>query len=168
VHTLHLIINGIGQALRSTRRKFLFLGLTLLMFLILFSTPILTIQGNSLAFQLSITRGTDVAIVLLLSSLLSLVVTLQLERKRCQKGCHINTATMAGMGSMGVAGTAFTGLLATGACSSCLVGILGFVGIGSAVAFTILDYRWYIVWAVIVLSVLFIMLTAKNIGRTLR
>ncbi|PIQ75831.1 hypothetical protein COU78_00475 [Candidatus Peregrinibacteria bacterium CG10_big_fil_rev_8_21_14_0_10_49_24] len=168
MHTLYLIINGIGQALRSTRRKFLFLGLTLLMFLILFSTPILTIQGNSLAFQLSITRGTDVAILLLLSSLLSLVIILQLERRRCGKACHTNTASMVGMGSTGVVGTAFAGLLATAACSSCIVGVLGFIGIGSAVAFALLDYRWYIVWAIIVLSVLFIMLTAKSIGRTFR
>jgi len=162
VHTLPLIINGTGQALRSTRRKFVLLGLTLLIFAVLFFIPIFTIQGNSLAFQLSITRWTDAAILLLLSSLLSLVIVLQIELRRCGKACHASTVSMAGTG---LVGTAFAGLLATAACSSCIVGVLGFIGIGSAVAFVLLDYRWYIVWAVIVLSVLFIILTAKSIGR---
>lgn len=162
---LTLVLNGLRQALRSANRKWLLFSLTLLTFVILFSIPIFTIEGNSLSIQLSMTRLQDAALLLLLSLLLSLVCVLQLERKHCGRACRARAVTTVGIGGAGILGTAFAGLLATAACSSCLVGVLGIVGIGSTVAFTLLDYRWYVVWVVILLAGLAIILTARTIGR---
>lgn len=158
------ILTGIRQVLQMPRRKWWFLVVTLIAFVVLFSIPVFSIPANSYAFQLSITRWTDVALLLAISIMLSLVVILQLEWQQSCDACESKVSTTVKGGSTVFAAFA-GGLFATAACSSCVVGILGLIGIGTSVAFALLDYRWYIVWTALLITATFVALTARKIAR---
>lgn len=161
---LPLIFIGIRQSLRTRQRKWLFLIISLLAFALLFSLPVFTVPGNSFAFQLTITRWIDVSMLTLLSLLLGLVIILQLENRKCGKTCKASVASAVGKSGAATFGVAGAALLGTAACSSCIAGILALFGIGATVSFVLLDYRWYLIGGILLLTLIFVLLTARKIG----
>ncbi|PIR52515.1 hypothetical protein COU76_06000 [Candidatus Peregrinibacteria bacterium CG10_big_fil_rev_8_21_14_0_10_49_10] len=157
------VFTGIRQALKAPHRKWLSFVVILIAFAVLFSIPVFSIPENSYAFQLSITRWSDIALLLGFSIMLSLAAVLQLEWRRSCGACESKVSTAVKGGSTVFAALA-GGLFATAACSSCVVGILGLVGIGTSAAFLLLDYRWYIVWIALLITATFVALTARKIA----
>jgi len=159
------VFKGVRLAHQPTHRKVVFLLVVLFTFVVLFSLPVFLIPGNSFAFQLSITRWSDVALLLAFSFMLGLVAVLQLEWRRCCGVCESKIAS-ATKGGSSVFAALTGGLFATAACSSCIVGILSLVGISTSVAFLLLDYRWYIVWGALLLTAAFVAMTARKIAQS--
>lgn len=155
---------GIRQSLNTEKKKSLFLIISALSFALLFSLPVFTVPENTFAFQLSITRWQDVSILLLLSLVISLTVALQIESRKCAASCKAPVSSAVGQGGAITFGAIGAALLATAACSSCLIGVLGIIGLGTTVAFALLNYRWYIIGIVFIVSLLSILFTAKKIG----
>lgn len=158
------VLLGIRQSLNTEKKKLLFFSITALSFLLLFSLPVFTVPANTFAFQLSITRWQDASILLLLSLLISLTVVLQIESWKCGKACKAPVSSAVGQGGAVTFGAIGAALLATAACSSCLIGLLGIFGLGATVAFTLLNYRWYIIGVVLVLTILSTLFTARKIS----
>ena len=127
--------------------------------------PVLTIPANTLRFQLSIYQPRDYALLGVFAALTALLITMQWYlvglKRRAQEA-----ARASGRGIVGSSSAVFAALFGTAACSSCVAAILGIFGIGAATTITLLTYRWYIVLGSLLLIVLVLRSTAREINST--
>jgi len=159
-HILNTLWFGIREPFKKTNYISLFLVSFFVFFALFVLIPVWTVSGNTLATQLDIFTARDYAVLVLLSSLSSLFITMQvyvMRQKRKIGG--VSTATAGGLGALfaGVAGTAF--------CASCLAPLFAIFGIGFGGVVFVLNYRWYFVVAIILLMLIAIYLTARKMNR---
>lgn len=150
---------GIREPFKNKNYTFLFLVLFFVFFALFVLIPVWTVSGNTLATQLDIFTPRDYLVLILLSSLSSLFITMQvyvMRQKRKIQG--VSTATAGGLDALfaGIAGTAF--------CASCLAPLFAVFGIGFGGVVFVLNYRWYFVVAITLLMVVSIYLTARKIN----
>ena len=160
---LSSVRTGIRRSLRPARRKGLFAAVTLLSFAALFSVPVWTIPGNTFAFQLSLTRWTNMAFLLILSSLVGLTVVLRLERRSC-RACRPSLSGAIGQGGAGTL-AAVGGLFAAPLCPVCVSGVLGAFGVSAAASILLVEYHWYVVGAALAVAALSVTFMARQVGR---
>lgn len=152
------IISSAKQSLKGVKYKFLFIGVALFLFFLFVLIPTISVPGNTFLFQLSLFSPLDFSVTIFLSILYSLFITMQvyaMKQKRSIKG--VGTAVGGGVGALfaGVAGTAF--------CASCLAPLFALFGIGFGGVLFVLEYRFYFVITIVVLMLIAIYLTARNI-----
>lgn len=156
-HTLWL---GIREPFKKKNYTSFFLILLAVMFALFVFIPVWTVPGNTLATQLDIFAFRDYAVLILLSSLSSLFITMQIyvmRQKRKMKG--VSAAAGGGLGALfaGIAGTAF--------CASCLAPLFAIFGIGFGGVIFVLEYRLYFVIGITLLMLIAIYLTARKINK---
>lgn len=154
---------GIREPFKNKNYALLFLALFFVFFALFALIPAWTVVGNTVATQLDIFTARDYAILVLLSSLSSLFITMQVyvmrRKRKIESVGGASTATAGGFGALfaGIAGTAF--------CASCLAPLFALVGIGFGGVALVLEYRFYLVAAVTLLLLLAIFLTARKINK---
>lgn len=151
---------GIRKPFKKTGYIFILLALFAIMLILFTLIPVWAVPGNTLATQLSIFRLQEYVLLVLLSSLSSLFLTLQIYVMREKKQFRgSGTAIGGGIGALfaGVAGTAF--------CASCLVPFFAIFGIGFSGVVFVLEYRLYFVATITIFMLIAIYLTARKIGR---
>ena len=130
---------GIREPFKNKNYTFLFLASFFVFFTLFILIPVWTVPGNTLATQLNIFTARDYVVLVLLSSLSSLFITMQVYVMRLKRkmGGGAGTATAGGLGALfaGIAGTAF--------CASCLAPLFAIFGIGFGGVIFVLVYRFY-------------------------
>ncbi len=158
--SLNTLWFGIREPFKRTNYILLFFGVFLVMFALFVFIPVWTVSGNTLAIQLDIFTSRDYTVLVLLSSLSSLFITMQIYAMRERKKiAGASTTIGGGLGALfaGIAGTAF--------CASCLAPLFAFFGIGFGGVIFVLNYRWYFVVGITLLMLIAIYLTARKIHK---
>ncbi|MBI4239396.1 hypothetical protein HY620_00200 [Candidatus Uhrbacteria bacterium] len=138
---------------------FLFLASFFVFFALLIFIPVWTVAGNTLAIQLEILTARDYGVLILLSSLSSLFITMQvysMRQKRKMEG--VSTATAGGLGAL------FAGIAGTASCASCLAPLFAIFGIGFGGVIFVLEYRFYFFAGITLLMLIAIYLAARKIN----
>ncbi|MBI4235503.1 hypothetical protein HY604_04355, partial [Candidatus Peregrinibacteria bacterium] len=145
---------GIREPFKKT--NYIFLVSFFIFFVLFVLIPVWTVTGNTLATQLDIFTTRDYVVLILLSSLSSLFITMQvylMRQKTClpagrEKMGGVSTATAGGLGALfaGIAGTAGTAF-----CASCLAPFFALFGIGFGGVIFVLEYRFYFVAGIMLL-----------------
>jgi len=149
-----------SKALMSERTSFLiFLGLTVVTFLVLAVAPVLLIPGNSIGFQASLYKGTDWFLLILISPLNALLILMQVKVFKISKQ---QKDKLKAAGSAGVTGysAVVASLLATASCASCVAGLFGFLGVGGVLFIT--EYRWIFVLAALLVILIALFFTSRR------
>ena len=151
---------GIREPFKKMNYAYLFLASFFVFFTLFVFIPVWTVAGNTLATQLEIFTARDYVVLILLSSLSSLFITMQvyvMRQKRKIGG--VSTATARGFGALfaGIAGTAF--------CASCLAPLFATFGIGFGGVIFVLEYRFYFVAGITLTMLIAIYLTARKINK---
>jgi len=151
---------GIREPFKKMNYAYLFLASFFVFFALFVFIPVWTVAGNTLATQLEIFTARDYVVLILLSSLSSLFITMQvyvMRQKRKIGG--VSTATAGGFGALfaGIAGTAF--------CASCLAPLFATFGIGFGGVIFVLEYRFYFVAGITLTMLIAIYLTARKINK---
>lgn len=157
---LHILLLGIREPFKNKNYTSLFLALFFVFFGFFVLIPVWTVSGNTLATQFDIFTARDYAVLVLLSSLSSLFITMQIcVMRRKRKVKDIGTATAGGLGALfaGIAGTAF--------CASCLAPLFALFGIGFGGVIFVLEYRFYFVAGITLFMLIALYLTARKISR---
>ena len=161
---MNTIIHTIRFALKETFKNknyiILFSAAFLLMLVLFALIPAWTVPGNTITTQLGIFTLRDYAVLVLLSGLYAVFIAMQVYSIRLKKKIRdMGAAVGGGLGALfaGIAGTAF--------CASCLAPFFALFGIGLGGVLFVLEYRLYFVIGIVVLILIAIYLTAKNIGR---
>ena len=159
-HALNIFWSGIREPFRKTNYISLFLVSFFVFFSLFVFIPVWTVSGNTLAIQLDIFTSRDYAVLVLLSSLSSLFITMQVYvvlQKRKIGG--VSTATAGGLGAL------FAGITGTAFCASCLAPLFAIFGIGFGGVIFVLEYRFYFVAGITLLMLIAIYLTARKINK---
>ncbi|MBI4426343.1 MAG: hypothetical protein HY567_02095 [Candidatus Kerfeldbacteria bacterium] len=151
----------IARIFRLRTNVLLLLFLTVGWYMVFVGIPVLTIPGNSLAFQLSIFTDRDYVLMAGLALLASLFTVIQIELFRRHRGGKRWQAI--GKAGAGGASATLAAILASAACSSCVAAILGFLGFGTVL--TIIQYRWYVVLVAIVFMLISIIFTLRHLDK---
>lgn len=162
IGVLKAIILAIRKALAAPQHTSVFLLLAVLIFTLYVFLPVVLIPGNSVALQLSITRGQDYILFAVLSLATALLIMMHVYLFSQKKGKLSGLA----QGGTGIASGLFGGLLATAACSSCIASIIGFLGSGSV--FFVVENRTPISIASFALLLGAVAFTAKRIDDSCR
>lgn len=151
---------GIREPFKKRNYAYLFLASFFVFFALFVLIPIWTVSGNTLAIQLDIFTARDYAVLVLLSSLYSLFMTMQIYvMRQKRKVGGVSMTTVGGLGALfaGIAGTAF--------CASCLAPLFTIFGIGFGGLIFVLEYRFYFVAGITLLMLIAIYLTARKINK---
>lgn len=157
---LNILWLGISQPFKNTSYRFLFLALLLLGLAFLILAPVWIVAGNNLKQQLEIFVPRDYLVMILLAGLYALFLTMQIYAFRQKKRVGVGTAA-GGVG--GGLGTFLAGIAGTASCASCLAPLFALFGIGFGSTLFVLEYRFYLLAAVILLMLIAIYLTARKI-----
>ena len=159
-HALNIFWFGIREPFKKTNYTSLFLVSFFVFFSLFVLIPVWTVPGNTLTTQLDIFTARDYVVLVLLSSLSSLFITMQVYVMRLKRKIEgAGTATAGGLGALfaGIAGTAF--------CASCLAPLFAIFGIGFGGVIFVLEYRFYFVAGITLLMLIAIYLTARKINK---
>lgn len=151
---------GIREVITKRNFALLFLIIFLVFFSLFAFIPVWTVSGNTIATQLDIFTPRDFLLLILLSSLSSLFMTMQVYVMRYRRKPEgISTTAAGGLGALfaGIAGTAF--------CASCLAPLFALFGIGFGGVVFVLEYRFYFVAGITLLMLIAIYLTARKINK---
>lgn len=157
---------GIRKSLSSWQYQVLFILVFAAFFALFILLPSIFVSGGitnlsyTLEGVLDILQFQDYATITALSLLYALFIPMQVYAWQQKKEYTvIGTAVGGGVGTLfaGIAGTAF--------CASCLAPILGLFGIGFGGVLFILEYRLYLVIAIVLLMLVSIYYTARKIQR---
>lgn len=125
--------------------------------------PVVSTPGNTIAFQLSITRPLDWLLMGVLALFIGATVAVEIAARRRQRG-RITTAVA--RTTLGGASGLFGVLVGTAACTSCLASILGLVGIGFGGTLFVLQHRTPFLIGAIALSVGVLALAMRRLYRS--
>lgn len=124
---------------------------------------VVSIPGNTVAFQLQILRPVDYLVFLGFSFVTALLVFMQAFVYRRSRKAKEKAAAI-GRSGLGTATAIFGGLLATAACSSCIAAVLGVIGLGTGAAFFVIRNRIWVVAAALVVTIVAVYLTARRVN----
>jgi len=158
MNVLKTIIFSLKISLGDTKYRLILVVTSILMFFLFVLIPTISIPGNTFFYQLSLFTPLDLVITISISILYAIFVTMQIYSMRLKKHIRdIGTTVGGGVGALfaGVAGTAF--------CASCLAPLFALLGIGFGGVLFVLEYRFYIVTAIVVLMIIAIYLIARSI-----
>ncbi|MCH8986854.1 hypothetical protein IIA94_01655 [Patescibacteria group bacterium] len=158
-HAFQISLRAIQHSLRGTGYKLLFVGTALAMLSLYTYIPIRVVAGNDLAFQLSLLGPQDFILLGFLSLLNALFITMQVYSIRMTR----SAVSGIGKGIGGSFGALFAGIAGSAFCASCLVPLFAFFGIGFSGVILTLQYRFYIVAAIVALMLVAMYLTSKKI-----
>lgn len=152
------IINATKLVLN--KRKY-FLALIILIFAIFavfISVPVFTIPANSFLFQLKAFAIRDYALIIILSTLMSLLIVMQVF--------SFNQAKLFSPGKTTVSGGSaiIASIFGTASCLSCLAAVFGFLGLSIGAVLFLVEYRWLIVGIAIVIMLISLYFTSLKIN----
>ena len=142
----------------------LFVVVFVVFFALFIVLPIIIESGGitglsyALGWVVRFLRFQDYATMAGLSLLYALYVPMQVYAFR-QKKEYVGIGAAVGGG----AGTLFAGIAGTAFCASCLAPLLGLFGIGFGGVLFVLEYRFYFVFAIVLLMLTSIYYTARKI-----
>lgn len=155
---IKIIYDASKRTLRSKNSFLIFILVALVFFSIFVFIPVFSIPGNSLSFQLSIFTFWNYVLMILLSSLIGLMISMQVYSHRVKKSMK-----GAGKGVVGGFSSIMAGLFGTASCSSCVAALFGFLGVGTV--FFLIQYQWYIVGISLFLMSISIYFTSLSIEK---
>lgn len=152
------------QAIRLTfagvKYRLLFAGVFALMLALLVLIPVFVVSGNTLATEFELLTASNIAVMLFISALYALFATMQVYAMRRRR-----TARDVGSVAGGGAGALFAGIAGSAFCASCLAPFFAAVGIGFGGVLFVLEYRFYIVAAIVFFMLVALYFTALKILR---
>lgn len=157
---LHTLWFGVREPFKNQNYAALFFATFFIFFALFVLIPVWTVPGNTLATQFDIFTARDYAVLIIVSSLSSLFMAMQVYGMRQKRNISgVSTTTAGGLGALfaGIAGTAF--------CASCLAPLFALFGIGFGGVVFVLNYRWYFVVTITLIMLVAIYLTARKINR---
>ncbi len=142
-----MLTSAIKTTLTKRTYKIAFVVLVILLLALYVSIPVLTIPGNTLAFQLSLYAPIDYILFIFLSLTTSLLVLMQIFSFRSS---HKYGMKAVGHGGMGILSGISAGILTSVTCVPCAIGFLGIFGSAGS-AFVVNEYQSYFILIAIVL-----------------
>jgi len=137
---------AIPDVLSSPRRCTAFYALSVLIFLLLMLIPVWSTPGNDLLFQLEITEGPVMLLMILLSLGNALLLVMQYHVRHAGNFGGVAERTKEGVTFVGIFTSSLT---ATVACAACYSSFLSILGLGGA-AFVV-EYRlWFSLLAILI------------------
>lgn len=161
MHYLQVVATAVKTVFREKRLLLLFTILTLGTLWFFIYIPVKKVPGNTFFFQISIFTPKDWFFLILLSILtsLSLAMNIFVVRRELKNTLKSSTVGRGGFSVVtGIVGSIFG---PTASCASCVGSIFGFLGVSGV--FFLLEYRFYIVIASIVLMLLSLYYTSLRI-----
>ncbi|MBI1960764.1 MAG: hypothetical protein HYS43_00595 [Candidatus Liptonbacteria bacterium] len=153
------IYSAAKQVLKERKYAPLFLLLALFFFGLFVLIPIITTPGNTLAFQLSIFRVRDYALMVSLALLVGLNFSMNIYARREQKRSAAVSGSAAGIGGI------FGAIVGTASCTSCLAYLFGIMGLGFGSVAFVLEYQTFFLLGAIALVVLALYFAARKINK---
>lgn len=151
------ILAASKQVLKNKSYLVGFSTLIIMFFILFIILPVLLIPANSLKFQLSIFTLKDYILLGFLSTLSSLLITMQIFAYKKAKQKQI------AKGALGSSSAIIAAIFGTASCSSCLAAVFGFLGIGTVLFLA--KYRSVVVALAIALMLLSLYFTSLKIKR---
>lgn len=152
------------QVLGERKYITIFFSLTVFFLGLFIFIPVVTIPGNTLAFQLSIFQLQDYLLITFLALLVGLNFSMNIYTwKRQRRLAAISKSTASGA-TAGVSG-AFAAVVGSATCASCLAVLFGFMGLGIGSVAFVLKYQIYFLLGAIALVVISLYFTARKVNR---
>lgn len=125
--------------------------------------PIYLTPGNDLDFFLKITPYWQILLLAVLAMLMGLVISMQLYIRNVLSS-RIGTAKIAATGAITSFSSIISGVFSTATCSACVAAVLGFIGLGSTLAFLLLQYQWQVAALGFIIALAAVYSSAKRIS----
>lgn len=138
-----------------------FIGISLLLFVLLFLIPVNVIPGNEIAFQAVLFGWKDYIFLGALALLGGLVATLQVFIFKQRYKAKIGISTGA-VGGLGILSGIFSSIFATATCSLCVGALFGFLGAGGVLFFV--SNRIYVIMVSLILLYISLYVSAKKLN----
>lgn len=154
------MVSGIRIGFRDRNNFVTFIALWVILFVFMFSIPVINIPGNSILFQAQLFRGDEYAILILLSLFSAFSLVLQWVAFRISKK---GAGQEAFLGGTGVLSGVISSLFASASCATCIGALFSFLGFNTILFLAI--HRWYILVFALLLLFLSIILATRKIVR---
>lgn len=155
-------MKAVREIFANKNYLWIFLLAATLSYLVFLYLPVITVPGNDLKFQLAQLKTKDWLLFLLLSLLVAVSFVLQIALWRKKRSLK---RAAGGAGILGIGG--FSGVTASvfsaATCATCVTALFGFLGIGAV--FTLIEYRLPISIGAIVILLLSIGLSFRQLNR---
>lgn len=158
------IFRAIQQMIKKPSCVLIHLVTSVAFFAIFIAIPVWTIPGNSLAFQLSILRTRDYALMIFLAVLVGLHVAMHVYIWKARKQQERTPQSVVQGTASGVMGI-FAAVIGTAACASCLFALFGLIGLGTGSVFFVLNNQPYFLIGTIALMLILLYFTARKVNR---
>lgn len=159
---LRQIYLPISTILKEKRYFLVFLIIAVIFFGLFIIIPVITIPGNSLAFQLEIFRSRDYILMFLLAILVGLNFSMNIYAwKKSKQSADISQS--AASGATAGFGGAFAAIVGTAACASCLAFLFGIMGLGIGSVAFVLKYQTFFLLGAIALVLFSLYFTARKV-----
>jgi len=164
MNKLQQIYSAIRQMFGERKYVFIVLLFALFFFGLFVFIPVVTIPGNTLAFQLSIFRMQDYFLMVFLAFLVGVNFSMNIYAWRKQRQ-SVNISKSAASGTAAGFGGSFAAIVGTATCASCLVYLFGIVGLGIGSVAFVLKYQTFFLFGAIALVVISLYFTARKINK---
>lgn len=134
------------------------------LFLSLIAFPVLTVPGNTIAFQLKIFTTQNYLLMAFLSMLAGLNLALSWYGFTQQKKIS-NASQSVVAGTVSTIAGIFGAVVGTASCLGCLVALLGLVGLGVGSALFILKNQSYFLLGAIALMIISLYFAARKVNK---
>jgi len=155
------ILESIFLTLSSRKHALIAIALAIVMAFIAILTPSLLTPGNTFKLQLSLLQISDIALIILFSSLFGISIAMQMYASHKEKMQANHLVKVTGTGLVAFTGTLFS----TKLCPICLGAIFGFFGIGGSATLFLFSYKNEIMIASIFILTLTIYLAGNRIAK---
>lgn len=155
---------AIKKVLGERKYLFVFFASAAAIFALLIVIPLITIPGNTLAFQLGIFTARHYSLMTFLSLLAGLNLAFFWYGFAQQKKVGDASQAVAGGAVSAIAGI-FGAVVATASCLSCLAALLSLVGLGVGSALFILKHQSYFLLGAIVLMIISLYFAVRKVNK---
>lgn len=155
------MIKAIKTVLGTKAYFLLFVGISIIFFVIFVLVPVYSIAGNDIAFQLSLYSAQEFILLALLAGLIGLTFSLQIFTYR-RRVCS-TPESLAQVTTTGISGV-FASIVGTAFCASCLLPLFAAIGLGSGGVFFILENQIYFVIGAITLMLISLYFAVKKVN----
>ncbi|OGM26454.1 hypothetical protein A3A76_01255 [Candidatus Woesebacteria bacterium RIFCSPLOWO2_01_FULL_39_23] len=161
MHYIQLVILAVKNVFKEKIFLITFFALSILALWFFIYIPVRQIPGNTFSFQISIFTLKDWFLLVLLSSLTSLSLTMNIFVIRNELKNSLSTATVGRSSFSTLSGMLGSIFGPTASCASCVGSIFGFLGLGGVLL--LLKYRQMILLLSIIIMLLTLYYTSKRV-----
>ncbi len=158
MNKLKTVFKSIKKVISRKNYFILFSSISLVFVALLIFIPVFVIPGNSLILQLKIFTPLNYLTIFLFSSLVGLMISMQVYNYKLKKSIN-----KIGGGIFGGTSGFIAGIFGTASCASCVAVIFGFLGTGTV--FFLVEKQLYVMSISLIFLLLSIYLTSLSINK---